>query len=164
MLIQHIIMERVFRTIFHNSDFTRRNIIAQEIEKVVDALTQQAFSRDDFLSPLDPHYQNIENAAKTRTKFSEKQELLNACYETFFQSYSKDVADTHGIVYTPQPRWSSSWWQHRSSISCTREFGLKPGQTRASMRHRPLCTGTGNFVVQLHAAKWRARTRASWSA
>ncbi len=145
MLIQHIIMERVFRTIFHNSDFTRRNIIAQEIEKVVDALTQQAFSRDDFLSPLDPHYQNIENAAKTRTKFSEKQELLNACYETFFQSYSKDVADTHGIVYTPQPivDFMVNSVQHILDA----EFGRSLSSEGVHIID-PF-VGTGNFIVRL---------------
>ena len=34
MLIQHILTERIFRTVFDRSDFTTRNIIAQEIEKV----------------------------------------------------------------------------------------------------------------------------------
>jgi predicted helicase len=35
MLIQHLLTERLFRTIFNNPDFTRRNIIAAEIEKVI---------------------------------------------------------------------------------------------------------------------------------
>ena len=45
MLIQHLLTERIFRTVFNNPDFTRRNVIAAEIEKVIDALTSQAFSR-----------------------------------------------------------------------------------------------------------------------
>ena len=32
MLIQHLLTERIFATIFDNSDFTRRNIIAREID------------------------------------------------------------------------------------------------------------------------------------
>ena len=48
MLIQHLLTERIFRTVFNNPDFTRRNVIAAEIEKVIDALTSQAFSRDAF--------------------------------------------------------------------------------------------------------------------
>ena len=36
------------------------------------------------------------------TDFSEKQHFLNTVYERFFQGYSVKVADTHGIVYTPQ--------------------------------------------------------------
>ena len=39
MLIQHLLTERIFRTVFNNRDFTRRNIIAREIENVIDALT-----------------------------------------------------------------------------------------------------------------------------
>jgi hypothetical protein len=31
MLIQHLLTERIFRKIFNNPDFTRRNIVAQEI-------------------------------------------------------------------------------------------------------------------------------------
>jgi len=49
MLIQHLLTERIFRTVFNNPDFTRRNVIAAEIEKVIDALTSQSFSRDGFL-------------------------------------------------------------------------------------------------------------------
>ena len=40
MLIQHILTERMFRTVFNNSAFTRRNIITREIENVVDALIE----------------------------------------------------------------------------------------------------------------------------
>ena len=32
MLIQHLLTERIFRTVFSNSEFTRRNVIAREIE------------------------------------------------------------------------------------------------------------------------------------
>src|SRR5207302_3480361 len=38
MLVQHLLTERLFRTIFNNQDFTNRNIIASEIEKVIQAL------------------------------------------------------------------------------------------------------------------------------
>ena len=103
MLIQHLLTERIFRTVFDNQDFTRRNVIANEIEKVIDALTSQAFSRHDFLRQLDPFYAAIERTAATIDDFSQKQGFLNTVYEQFFQGFSVKVADTHGIVYTPQP-------------------------------------------------------------
>ena len=103
MLIQHLLTERIFRTVFDNQDFTRRNVIANEIEKVIDALTSQSFSRHDFLRQLDPFYAAIERTAATIDDFSQKQGFLNTVYEQFFQGYSVEVADTHGIVYTPQP-------------------------------------------------------------
>ena len=45
MLIQHLLTEEIFSTVFDNRDFTRRNIIAREIENVIDALTWKAYSR-----------------------------------------------------------------------------------------------------------------------
>ncbi len=103
MLIQHILTERIFRTVFNRSDFTGRNIIAIEIEKVSAALMRHAMSRDVFLEPLDRFYIAIEQAATLCRDFSQKQHFLNTFYEKFFQGFSENVADTHGIVYTPQP-------------------------------------------------------------
>ena len=103
MLIQHLLTERIFRTVFSNSEFTRRNVIAREIETVITALMSHAFSREDFLRSLDPFYVAIERTAATIDDFSQKQGFLNTVYEQFFQGLSVEVADTHGVVYTPQP-------------------------------------------------------------
>ena len=103
MLIQHLLTERLFRTAFDNPDFTRRNVIANEIETVIDALTSHSFSRDGFLRSLDRFYIVIEDTARTINDFSQKQGFLNTVYEQFFQGFSVKVADTHGVVYTPQP-------------------------------------------------------------
>ena len=103
MLIQHLLTERIFHTVFDNQDFTRRNVIANEIEQVIYALTSQWFSRHEFLAPLNPFYAAIERMAATIEDFSQKQGFLNTVYEQFFQGFSVKVADTHGIVYTPQP-------------------------------------------------------------
>ena len=103
MLIQHLLTERIFRTVFDNPDFSNRNIIAQEIEKVIHILTRRSPSRSEFLHPLNPFYTAIEKTAATITDFSQKQAFLNTIYEQFFQGFSVKVADTHGIVYTPQP-------------------------------------------------------------
>ena len=103
MLVQHLLTERLIREIFDNPEFTRRNVIAAEIEKVIDALTSRSFDRHVFLKSLDRFYVAIENAARTITEWSDKQHFLNTVYERFFQGYSVKLADTMGIVYTPQP-------------------------------------------------------------
>ena len=103
MLIQHLLTERIFQTVFKNPDFIHRNAIAIEIERVIDSLTSQSFSRRDFLRSLDRFYVAIERAAETIIDFRQKQHFLNTVYEQFFQGFSVNVADTHGIVYTPQP-------------------------------------------------------------
>ena len=103
MLIQHLLTERIFRSVFNNPDFVERNAIAHEIEKVIVALTSQSFSRHEFLKSLDRFYGAIETTAATIEDFSQKQSFLNTVYEKFFQGFSVKLADTHGIVYTPQP-------------------------------------------------------------
>lgn len=143
MLIQHILTERIFKRIFNVGDFMRRNVIAREIESVVESLTASAFSREDFLRGLDKFYVAIEHAAGTITDFSEKQKFLNTVYERFFQGFSVAVADTHGIVYTPQP--IVDFMVRSVDHLLKAEFG----QSLASPGVHLLdpFTGTGNFVV-----------------
>ena len=145
MLIQHILTERIFRTVFNNSAFTRRNIIAREIENVVDALIRQAFSREEFLKPLDRFYVAIEQAATLCKDFSEKQHFLNTFYEKFFQGFSEDVADTHGIVYTPQP--IVDFMVKSVEHILETEFGRSLSDTGVHIID-PF-VGTGNFIVRL---------------
>ena len=78
MLVQHLLTERLIREIFDNPEFTRRNVIAAEIEKVIEALTSKAFNRDVFLKSLDRFYVAIENAARTITDWSDKCTRTNA--------------------------------------------------------------------------------------
>lgn len=108
MIIQHLLTERIFRKIFDVADFTARNVIAREIEKVITALTSHAFDRDGFTQSLNHFDAAIENAAATIHEFSQKQTFLNTVYESFFQGFCVKVADTHGIV-SPRNRWWISW-------------------------------------------------------
>lgn len=101
MLIQHLLTERLITEIFKNSEFIKRNVIAIEIENVIDALTSTYFSRHEYLKELDRFYLAIENAARSVSDFNDRLRVLNTVYEQFFQGYSVKVADTHGIVYTP---------------------------------------------------------------
>ena len=145
MLIQHILTERIFRTVFNNSAFTRRNIIAREIENVVDELIRQAFSREEFLKPLDRFYVAIEQAAMLCKDFTQKQHFLNTFYEKFFQGFSEDVADTHGIVYTPQP--IVDFMVNSVEHILETEFGRSLSDTGVHIID-PF-VGTGNFIVRL---------------
>ena len=145
MLIQHILTERIFRTVFNRSDFTSRNIIAVEIEKVSAALMRYAISRDVFLEPLDRFYTAIEQAATLCQDFSQKQHFLNTFYEKFFQGFSEDVADTHGIVYTPQP--IVDFMVKSVEHILETEFGRSLSDTGVHIID-PF-VGTGNFIVRL---------------
>ena len=145
MLIQHILTERIFRTVFDRSDFTRRNIIAREIENVSDVLMRQSMSRDEFLGPLNRFYVAIEQAATLCQDFSQKQHFLNTFYEKFFQGFSEDVADTHGIVYTPQP--IVDFMVKSVAHILETEFGRSLSDTGVHIID-PF-VGTGNFIVRL---------------
>ena len=145
MLIQHLLTERLFRTVFNNPDFTRRNVIASEIAGVIDALTSQSFSRDDFLGSLDRFYTAIERTAETISDFSHKQHFLNTVYEQFFQGFSVKVADTHGIVYTPQP--IVDFMVRSVAAILEREFGRSLADEGVHIID-PF-VGTGNFIVRM---------------
>jgi len=145
MLIQHLLTERIFRTVFNNPDFTRRNVIAVEIEQVIDALTSKSFSRQAFLQDLDYFYRAIEETAATLSNFSQKQRFLNAIYEKFFQGYSAKVADTHGIVYTPQP--IVNFMVKSVEDILQKEFGKSLSDKGVHVLD-PF-VGTGNFIVRV---------------
>ena len=145
MLVQHLLTERLIRTIFDNQDFTRRNVIAAEVEKVIDALVSKSFNRHDFLKSLDRFYLAIESAAATIESFNEKQHFLNTVYERFFQGYSVKVADTHGIVYTPQEIVDFMCASVAEVLES--EFGKTLGDRDVHILDP--CTGTGNFIVNL---------------
>ena len=145
MLIQHLLTERIFRTVFSNPDFIHRNVIAREIEIVIKALTSESFSRDDFLRSLDRFYVAIERNAVRISDFSEKQGFLNAVYEQFFQGFSVKVADTHGIVYTPQPI-VDFMVQSVEHILAT-EFNRSLSDSGVNIID-PF-VGTGNFIVRI---------------
>ena len=145
MLAQHLMTERIFRTVFDNPDFTNRNIIAQEIEKVIHVLTQHALNRNQFLKSLDGFYEAVENTARTLTDFSQKQEFLNTLYQRFFQDFSVKDADRHGVVYTPQPivDFMVNSVQHLLKT----HFGKSLADTGVHIID-PF-VGTGNFIVRL---------------
>ncbi len=148
MLVQHLLTWRIFKGVFGIGDFMQKNVIAQEIEKVV--LTIRAFSREDFLRTLDRFYVALEHAAATITEFSEKQKFLNTVYERFFQGFAVKQADTLGIVYTPQP--IVDFMVASVHHLLRQEFGKKAGLGEREVQILDGFVGTGNFIVNLMRA------------
>jgi predicted helicase len=145
MIIQHILTERIFRKIFAVADFIQRNVIAHEIETVITALNSRSFSRDDFSKSLEHFYAAIEKAAATITDFHEKQTFLNTVYERFFQGFCVKVADTHGIVYTPQPLVNFMV----ASVEHILKTTFKTSLADKNVHILDPFTGTGNFIVNI---------------
>jgi predicted helicase len=145
MLVQHLLTERVIRKCLDDPEFTKRNVIAAEVEKVITALVSKTFSRDEFQRSLAPFYVAIEGAARTIPEFGDKQHFLRTIYERFFQGYSVKVADTHGIVYTPEPIVDFMCASVEEVLKS--EFRLTLGSPEVTILDP--CTGTGNFVMNL---------------
>ncbi len=108
MLIQHLLTERIFRTVFHNSEFTKRNVIAREIENVILALTSQSFSREEFLKRFDHFYKAIEVTASTIDSFAEKQAFLTTFTKDFFKVFRSKLPIRTGL-FIPRNRLLILW-------------------------------------------------------
>ena len=108
MLVQHLLTERLFRTIFDNADFTRRNVIAAEIEQVIDALASQSFSRAEFLAS------STTSTWRSRTP--------PAAWKTSATSSTSSTPSTSGSSRATRSRsptpTASSTPRSRSSTSC----------------------------------------------
>ena len=112
---------------------------------MIDALTSHHFNRIEFLGALDLFYLAIESAADHLLGFYDKQDFVNTVYERFFQDYSVETADTHGIVYTPQPIVDFMCTAVEEALRV--EFGVDLGDECVLIIDP--ATGTGNFVVNL---------------
>ena len=145
MLIQHLLTERMFRTVFEDPDFAHRNIIAREIEKVLKGTLANFLNRGQLLQKLTPFYREIEREAATLVDFSQKQHFLNTVYEQFFQGFSVKQADTHGIVYTPQP--IVDFMVNSAQHLLHTEFNHSLADEGVHIIDA--FVGTGNFIVRL---------------
>jgi predicted helicase len=145
MLIQHLLTVRLMQGLFRNPEFTKRNIIAAQVQNVIEALASGSFSTEQFLEKLNPYYKTIERAGANLEHFTEKQDFLNSVYEQFFQKFSPDIADTHGIVYTP--REIVDYMCNSVEEALKEEFGLTLASSEVVILDP--CTGTGNFIVNL---------------
>jgi len=146
MLIQHILTRRIFTTIFSSPGFVHKNAVARELEAVVATLVQgYGATVDDFLLPLDRFYKALEMAASTTDDYAQKQTFLNVVYEKFFQGFAVKVADTHGIVYTPQP--IVDFMVRSVEAALQKDFGKSLASEDVHILD-PF-VGTGNFILRV---------------
>lgn len=146
MLIQHLLTRRIFTTIFNANDFLQKNAVASELELVIATLVQgYGVSVEDFLKPLDRFYKALEMAAASTDDYSQKQTFLNHVYEKFFQGFAVKVADTHGIVYTPQP--IVDFMVRSVEAALHRDFATSLANEGVHILD-PF-VGTGNFILRV---------------
>jgi predicted helicase len=100
MIIQHILTEDIFLTVFNESQFHRENVIAKELEFVVNTFFTGSVRRDTLKS-IESYYAVIRRKAADISNHHEKQKFLKVIYENFYKAYNPKGADRLGIVYTP---------------------------------------------------------------
>jgi predicted helicase len=100
MLIQHILTEEIFASVFNEGDFHRENNIAKELY----ALESKFFTgavKKETMAGLNRYYSAIKANAAEIQSHAEKQTFLKVIYENFYKVYNPKAADRLGVVYTP---------------------------------------------------------------
>lgn len=144
MLIQHILTEEIFTSVFDNAQFHRENNVAKKLgELEAEFFTGEL--RYATTERLRPYYAAIKGAAADITGRREKQTFLKKLYEDFYKVYNPDAADRLGVVYTPGEivrfiirgaEWLTQ--KHFGKILADEDVQiLDPA------------TGTGTFIVEL---------------
>jgi len=100
MLIQHILTEEIFSKVFDDSDFHRKNNIANELYRLEETFFTGNLKKST-LKGLESYYAAIRAAAAQIGSHHEKQTFLKVIYENFYKVYNAKAADRLGVVYTP---------------------------------------------------------------
>jgi hypothetical protein len=100
MIIQHILTEEIFLTVFDESQFHRENNIASELQHTVNTFFTGELRRNT-LDRIKTYYLVIKKAGANIVNHHEKQRFLKVLYENFYTAYNPKAADRLGIFYTP---------------------------------------------------------------
>lgn len=144
MLIQHILTEEIFITIFNESQFHRENTIAKELQKIADTFFVEHVKKNT-LSLIDHYYLAIKAAASNIRNHHEKQKFLKVLYESFYRTYNPKAADRLGIFYTPN---EIVQFMIKSTNHLThKHFGRLLSDHNVEILDP--ATGTGTFITEL---------------
>jgi predicted helicase len=100
MIIQHILTEDLFKSVFDESDFHHENNIASQLENLVNTFMSRSM-RQNQLGELGHYYKTLNAQAALVSDHHEKQKFLKVVYENFYKVYNPKGADKLGVVYTP---------------------------------------------------------------
>jgi len=144
MLIQHILTEEIFISIFNDAQFHHENNIAKELYKVGSTFFKGSVKRDT-LDKVKKYYSVIKLLAAAIDNHHDKQVFLKTIYEDFYKAYNPDKADTMGIVYTP----SEIIKFQLESVETLLENHFKKTLSNREVKILDPCTGTGSYICDL---------------
>jgi predicted helicase len=144
MLIQHILTEDIFKSIYNESQYHEENNIAQELKKL-EITFFKGDAKRDMLDKIRPYYQFIQEHGKSIINHTEKKAFLNAVYEDFYKAYNPKMADKLGVVYTPQE--IVKFMIESTEFLLDKHFNLTLSDKNVHILDP--ATGTGTFVCAL---------------
>jgi len=144
MLIQHILTEDIFKSIYNDTQYHEENNIAQELKKLEITFFKGEVKRN-MLDKIRPYYQFIQEQARSIVNHTEKKAFLNAIYEDFYKAYNPKMADKLGVVYTPQE--IVQFMIDSTEYLLDKHFNLTLSDKNVEILDP--ATGTGTFVCAL---------------
>ena len=99
MLAQHMIMGRVFNSLFKDIDFVKDNHVSKIMDGVIGILHRNGLGTE--LEDLAGFYGEVEAKVASITTHEGRHRVMIELYDKFFTHAFKDTAERLGIVYTP---------------------------------------------------------------
>lgn len=144
MLIQHILTEEIFASVFDNAQYHRENNVARRLGEL-EAKFFTGQLRHATTELLRPYYGAIKHAASGLADRREKQTFVKKLYEDFYKVYNPAAADRLGVVYTPG---EIVRFMIRGAEWLTEKHWGKTLSDEGVEILDP-ATGTGTFIVEL---------------
>ncbi len=144
MLIQHILTEEIFISIFDNADYHRENNIAETLYDLEKTFFRGQ-TKQNLLASIRPYYNTIRARANEMVSHTEKQKFLKVIYENFYQAYNPKGADRLGIVYTPNE--IVKFMIEGTDFLLNKHFAKTLGDKGIQILDP--CTGTGTYITEL---------------
>ena len=144
MLIQHILTEEIFLSIFSDTQMLEENSIARELREVEKTFFTGQTKRDT-LGQIKHYYECIKAHATSIVSPREKQTFLKVIYENFYKAYNPKGADRLGIVYTPGE--IIDFMIRSTDMLLNRHFGR--GLADKGVDILDPATGTGSYVSDI---------------
>ena len=144
MLIQHILTEEIFLSIFSDTQLLEENSIARELRQVENTFFVGQTKRDT-LGQIKHYYECIKAQATSIVSHREKQTFLKVIYENFYKAYNPKGADRLGIVYTPAE--IVDFMIRSTDTLLHRHFGQ--GLADRGVEILDPATGTGTYISEI---------------
>jgi predicted helicase len=144
MIIQHILTEDIFMTVFDDPQFHRENAVACKLQEVLNTFYHGATQRK-IHERIAPFYETINARAAQIYNYWEKQKFLKALYEDFYRVYNPKAADRLGVIYTPDE--IVRFMLHATDYLIFRHFSKTLGDKDVEILDPAV--GTGTFISEL---------------